>query len=320
MARQQRVRLPRRAVLLRRQRRGLPRLAAAPLRRPRRAQRRLGDRLLEPALRRLGGGPAAPGVADLAQPHAAARLVALQLRRAARRSTAPSATPSARTATCRSRPTSWPRGSSRSTTSPGAARSTSSRTTTTCIGEDPAPEVELALSADLTARAGAAGAVAAHGDLHQRGQLAAAQPGQDAGRAAPARAVATSPAAPTGSCSSSGAPRAPARRSTTRGCVPHAGTDTKIWREVAALGAELAGLADVDRHAGRRDGRRCCGTTRAGGRSSSTATRRRTSRYLAAVRQCYEALWRKGVTRRRRPPGGRPRRRTTCCSHRASTC
>ncbi|MBF8185207.1 beta-galactosidase [Nonomuraea sp. K274] len=27
--------------------------------------------------------------------------------------------------------------------------------------------------------------------------------------------------------------------------LPHAGTDTKIWREVTALGAELAGLADV---------------------------------------------------------------------------
>ena len=54
VARLQRAGLPQRALLLRRQRRGVPGLAARALRRPRPAQRRLGHRLLEPALRRLG--------------------------------------------------------------------------------------------------------------------------------------------------------------------------------------------------------------------------------------------------------------------------
>ena len=49
----------------------------------RRAQRRLGHRVLEPALRRLGRDPPAAHRADLRQPHPAAGLPAVQLRRAA---------------------------------------------------------------------------------------------------------------------------------------------------------------------------------------------------------------------------------------------
>ena len=71
---------------------GVPRLAARALRRPRRAQRRLGHRVLEPALQRLRRGAAAAHRADLRQPHAAAGLPPVLLRRAARLATAPSAT------------------------------------------------------------------------------------------------------------------------------------------------------------------------------------------------------------------------------------
>src|SRR6266702_1452320 len=83
VARAQRVRLPQRPLLLRRQRRGLPRLAPAPLRRPRRPEPGLGHRLLEPALRRLGRGRPPAAGADLREPDQAARLVALQFQRAA---------------------------------------------------------------------------------------------------------------------------------------------------------------------------------------------------------------------------------------------
>ena len=41
------------------------------------------------------------------------------------------------------------------------------------------------------------------------------------------------------------APRSPARRSSTPACIPHAGTDTRLWREVVELGATLDRLAEV---------------------------------------------------------------------------
>ena len=62
---------------------GLPRLAARALRRPRRAQRRLGHGVLEPALHRLGPGAAAAPDPDVRQPDPAARLHAVPVGRAA---------------------------------------------------------------------------------------------------------------------------------------------------------------------------------------------------------------------------------------------
>ena len=56
----------------------------APLRHPRRAQRRLGHRLLEPALHGLGRHPPAAAHHDVQQPHPRARLPPLRLRHAAR--------------------------------------------------------------------------------------------------------------------------------------------------------------------------------------------------------------------------------------------
>ena len=51
-------------------------------------------------------------------------------------------------------------------------------------------------------------------------------------------------------CSSSGAPRGPARRSSTPRCCRTRGTDTRIWREVVELGAALRALAPVAAVAG----------------------------------------------------------------------
>ena len=86
VARAQRVRLPQLELLLRRLGDGVPQLAAAPLRRARDAERRLGHGVLEPALLRLGRGhpAAAAGLQHLRQPHPAARLRPVQLRRTAR--------------------------------------------------------------------------------------------------------------------------------------------------------------------------------------------------------------------------------------------
>ncbi len=62
---------------------GVPPLAHRPLRRPRRAQRRLGHQLLEPALHRLGAGRHAPRHPVPGQPRPAARLPPLLVRHAA---------------------------------------------------------------------------------------------------------------------------------------------------------------------------------------------------------------------------------------------
>ena len=68
LARAQRVRLPRPAVLLRRLGRGVPDLAARALRHRRGDERGLGRVVLEPALPRLRRGAAAAGGARAAQP------------------------------------------------------------------------------------------------------------------------------------------------------------------------------------------------------------------------------------------------------------
>ena len=74
VARPQRVRLPQPAGLLGRRRRRLPALARTPVRQPRGPQRRVGHRLLVPALLGLGADPAAAHLRDLGQPDPAAGL------------------------------------------------------------------------------------------------------------------------------------------------------------------------------------------------------------------------------------------------------
>ena len=88
----------------------------------------------------------------------------------------------------------------------GAARSTSSPTTTTCAPSGPDNHIELAMAADLT-RSLAGGALAADGALDGRGQLAAAQHRQAAGGDAPQQPRARGARRRTRCCSSSGAPR-----------------------------------------------------------------------------------------------------------------
>lgn len=185
VARLQRAGLPQRALLLRRQRRGVPRLAAGALRRRGPAQRRLGHRVLEPALRRLGRDQPAAYRADLRQPHAATRLPALLLRRAAR--------PVAR------------RTGGAADVGPAAGhhqlhdRYGRQAHGLPLLGRRRGPRLQRPLP-DRRRPAGAsrAGArrrphpgrrrrrpVVAHGALDQRGQLAAAQRGQTARTAAP---------------------------------------------------------------------------------------------------------------------------------------
>src|ERR1700754_4082587 len=69
VARQQRAGMPHRQVLVRRQRRGVPALALQPVRVDRRAERRLGHRVLIAALPELRGGSTAPDHSGRAQPH-----------------------------------------------------------------------------------------------------------------------------------------------------------------------------------------------------------------------------------------------------------
>ena len=93
--------------------------------------------------------------------------------------------------------------------------------------------------------AGRRAAVAAHGALHQRGQLAAPQPRQAARRDAPATASRTSPAAPTACCSSSGGRPGSAPRSSTRRCcrtpAPTPGSGARSSRSARTW----AGLAEI---------------------------------------------------------------------------
>ncbi|CAA9318997.1 MAG: GH42, partial [uncultured Frankineae bacterium] len=245
VARQQRVRLPRLALLLRHQRRRLPHLAARAVRRPRCAERRVGDGLLEPALRRLGGGPAAARLTDLAQPHPAAGLVALQLGRAA------GAVPlGARRGAGAQRPADHHELHGLALQAPGLLR----------LGPGGRSRLQRPLRHRRGPRAGGgaravgrphprarpAGAVAAHGELHQRGQLAAAQPGQDAGTAPSPRAQ----------------PRRPGRRRDH--VLPVAGLPRRSGEVPLGDGA-----ARRDRHQGvargRRPGRRAGGPGRRGG-------------------------------------------------------
>ena len=81
--------------------------------------------------------------------------------------------------------------------------------------------------------------MAADGALDQRGQLAAAQRRQGCPASCCATAWRTSPAAPTRVCFFQWrASRAGAEKFHSA-LVPHAGTDTRVWREVVELGATL---------------------------------------------------------------------------------
>ena len=185
VARLERVRLPQRPLLLRHLRGRLPRSGCAQRyddARP--PQRRVGHRLLEPALHRLGAGPAPAAHDDVRQPHPRARLPR-----------ASSPTPLL----------DFYRAEKAVLTdlSPGVPVTTNFMTLAhfdhldyhqwapeqDVVSTDhyvvdvlEHPRAELAFSGDLTRGLAGGRALAAHGALDQRGQLAAGQPGQGPGR------------------------------------------------------------------------------------------------------------------------------------------
>ena len=162
------------------------------------------------------------------------------------------------------------------------------------IGEDPAPQVELALSADLTR--GLAGQQpwllmeSATSAVNWQPRNLAKAPGQ-------LRRNVLSHLAR----GADGimffqwrASRAGAEKYHS-GLVPHAGPDSKVWREVVALGSELRELADVKgtpvvaRAAVLWDYEAWWAVELDSHPSADV-------RYLPAVRATYEALWRQGIT------------------------
>ena len=249
VARLQRVRLPQPAVLLRRLRRGVPRVAERPLRRPRRASTRRGAP--------RSGASATPRGSEVC------------------RRGAPRPSP-----TRRRRWTSARFGSDTllaqyvaerdvlHALSPGVPVTTNFMTIDHFRLLDyarwaprgrrrqhrplrrrrarPDPRArELAFSGRPHPRARRRRAVAADGALHQRRQLAAGQPGQGARADAARQRCRTSPAAPTPSASSSGAPRGPAPRSSTPAWSRTPAPTPKVFREVDELGAVAARLGEV---------------------------------------------------------------------------
>ena len=64
--------------------------------------------------------------------------------------------------------------------------------------------------------------------------------------------------------------------------LPHAGTDSRVWREVVELGAALGRLDETARLARRRPTSRSCGTSSRSGRRTSSGARPRTSRTPSA--------------------------------------
>ncbi len=162
------------------------------------------------------------------------------------------------------------------------------------IGDDPAPHVELALSADLTR-----GLARQAPWLLMESSTSAVnwQPRNLAKRPGELRRHALSHLAR----GADGimffqwrASRAGAEKYHS-GLVPHAGTDSKTWREVVALGAELKGLAGVK---GSRVAARAAvlwdyeawWAVELDSHPSQDVT------FLAAVRASYDALWRAGIT------------------------
>ena len=188
----------------------------------------------------------------------------------------------------------------------GRPRSTWSSNDHYLRAEDPDNHIDLAMAADLTRSLAGGRAVAADGALHQRGQLAAAQHRQAARRDAPQQPRPRRPRRRLGAVLPVAGRPASARRSSTRRWCRTAGTDTRIWREVVALGADLAALAAAARHAGARPTSRSSGTGSPGGRWSWSGGRRSTCRF----RERMDGVLRAAVARPRSPSTSSTRRPT----------
>ncbi len=172
------------------------------------------------------------------------------------------------------------------------------------IAEDPENQVELAMTADLTRglAGGGRGCCSSTRRAPSTGSVATwpRRPGRCGATRSP-----TWPAAPTPRCSSSGAPRASARRSSTRRWCPTpaatAGCGATSWRS----GATSAALGEI-REPRSRPTWRSCGTGSPGGRSSSSSGRPAT---CATSSGCARSTRRCGTSRSR--PTSWPRRRTS---------
>ena len=153
-----------------------------------------------------------------------------------------------------------------------------------------------AMTYDLTRSVGGGRAVAADGAGAERGELAGRQRPESAGTV-PARlslqAVARGADAVLSFQWRAAATGAEKFHS---GMLPHAGTGSRVWREVVRLGTDAApaGPGRGPPGAGRR--RRCCWTGRAGGRSSWTRIRRSRLRLTGLLGEFYRPLFEAGVT------------------------
>ena len=76
--------------------------------------------------------------------------------------------------------------------------------------------------------------------------------------------------------------------------LPHAGTDSQIWRDVVQLGADLRALAEVRGSTGTARWR-SSGTGTPGGRWNCPSQPSGELRFQDLVRAWYEPLWRAGV-------------------------
>ena len=163
---------------------------------------------------------------------------------------------------------------------------------------------ELAFAADLI-RGSPAAAVAADGALHQRGQLAAAQRGEAARASWSATACcARGPRRRRGAVLPvAGQSRAGAEKWHSA-MVPHAGTDSDVWRDVVALGGHLAALAPVRGLRVRRRRSAILHDYESSWAASRHPAQRRASTWPEAeVRRWHAALLAAGRHRRPRPPG-----------------
>ena len=298
VARVQRARRPQRALLLRRLGRGVPRLAARPLRRRRRGSTTRGaprsGASATATLEEMLPPRTAPTFANPTQQLDFARFSSdalLELLPGRARPAAPAqprhpghhelhghVEDSARWTTCAGRPS-----------------STWSRKTTTSTAADPDGHIELSFCADLTRGLAARPSVVADGALDQRRQLAAAQRRQDPRPDAAQQPRARRPRRRRRAASSSGGPPAPAPRSSTpRWCRTPAPTPRS--------GARWSSSARRWRRSARSPARRCAPTSRSsstgtrGGPASWTPTRPRTWTYLDRHHALYRPLWDAGVT------------------------
>ncbi len=162
------------------------------------------------------------------------------------------------------------------------------------LGEDPAPEIELALSADLT-RGLARQAPwllmeSSTSAVNWQRRNLAKVPGQ-LRRNALAQVARGADGVMFFQWRAS---RAGAEKFHS-GMVPHAGTDSKVWREVTALGSELADLHQVK---GSRVQARAAvlWDYEAWWAVELDSHPSADVRYLSAVRSYYECLWKAGIT------------------------